>query len=156
MFITQRKNVPSVKLVLMRTALQKYLAPSQFGSKKATRICKVRMPLCHTPHIFICEGRNQTRPLEYRIISYIYNTDCLGVLYKCSSDAGFPLSGKQIQVWCQLAPLNTSMGCHRLIHGTMYPHQPDDLGNLQSPFLILSLQIYKSCIFKYTLNNLSH
>lgn len=42
--------------------------------------CKVRMPLYYTPYSHL-QDRNQARPLEYKIISYIYNTDYLSVLY---------------------------------------------------------------------------
>lgn len=49
--------------------------------------------LCVTLLIFICQGRNQARHLEYKIISYIYNIDYLGILYKCSSNPALPLSG---------------------------------------------------------------
>lgn len=92
--------------------------------------------LCVILFKLICQGRNQARPLEYKIISYIYNIDYLAVL--CSSNTAFPLSGNQFQVWYQLAPLHTSMRCPRHVHGMMYPHQP---GKSAKSLLILSLQI---------------
>lgn len=38
------------KHVLLGTTLQKYSAPSQLESQKATRTCKARMALCYTTY----------------------------------------------------------------------------------------------------------
>lgn len=110
--------------------------------------------LCVTLLILICQGRNQARSLEYKIISHIYNIVYLSVLCKCSLNTAFPFSGNRFQVWCQLAPLHTSMRWHRLIHGMMSAHQPADLRNLQSPFQSCPCKYLR--VFKCRFNNLSH
>lgn len=96
--------------------------------------------LCVTFLMFICQGRNQARPLEDKIISYIYNIDYLSVLYKCSSGTALSLSGNPFQVWCQLAPLThpggvTGSYTEQVSSSACWPRKP------AKPLLILSLQI---------------